>query len=351
MGSDLAVPPAEGALAMTPAQRRSWDEDGFVVLPDFFDASELAALLRAADRLRDRWCLAKGLVDGAPLPEHGFSVRNLLAYDDAFLGLVDHPKILPLVVDAIGPNIQIRTSHLDFRPPYPPALQAELRARLQADPAANGVPGARNVGWHPDLAGLFAQANELNGVLPFMEIKAFYTLGDMRAANCGNLWLAAGSHRRELSELQAWKAGAGDSGAPPPGAVELRLPAGAAVLWRTACWHCVGPNLSALTRKIIHVGYHHRWLRPTDYNEQDPALLTRCSPVRQQLLGAVPSGNGLGTDPFEPTSAYYRSFDEDVPLKAWAERLGHVTAARGVGSVGSPSASGFSGGARAGAKL
>ena len=73
--------------------------------------------------------------------------------------------------------------------------------------------------------------------------------------------------------------------------------------------------------------------------------------VRQQLLGAVPSGNGLGTDPFEPTSAYYRSFDEDVPLKAWAERLGHVTAARGVGSVGSPSASGFSGGARAGAKL
>jgi len=81
------------------------------------------------------------------------------------------------------------------------------------------------------------------------------------------------------------------------GAIELRLPAGAAVLWRTckctgnphlpfacdslrgkgselrllvfvACWHCVGPQLGLETRKIVHIGYHHRWLRPTDYNEQ-----------------------------------------------------------------------------------
>jgi hypothetical protein len=33
-------------------------------------------------------------------------------------------------------------------------------------------------------------------------------------------------------------------------------------------WHCVGPQLSAATRKIIHIGYHHRWLRPTDYIAQ-----------------------------------------------------------------------------------
>ena len=81
------------------------------------------------------------------------------------------------------------------------------------------------------------------------------------------------------------------------GAIELRLPAGAVVLWRTckctsnphlpfacdslrgkgselrllvfvACWHCVGPQLGLETRKIVHIGYHHRWLRPTDYNEQ-----------------------------------------------------------------------------------
>eukprot|EP01052_Picozoa_sp_SAG31_P059563 SAG31_NODE_18847_length_620_cov_1.303263_1_plen_167_part_00 len=152
-----------------------------------------------------------------------------------------------------------------------------------------------------------------------MEVKVFYTLSDMRQPNSGNLWLAAGSHNRPLADLQAWKrSGSTD---PPPGAIELMLPAGAAVLWRTACWHCVGPMLGQTTRKIVHIGYHHRWLRPTDYMQQDSSLLERCSPVRQQLLGAVPSGAVMGNDPeFEPTSAYYRTHDADVPLQVWAAK-------------------------------
>ncbi|MEZ4676736.1 MAG: hypothetical protein R2932_21175 [Caldilineaceae bacterium] len=36
-----------------------------------------------------------------------FAIRNALAHHDAFLDLIDHPKMLPLVVDAIGWNIQI----------------------------------------------------------------------------------------------------------------------------------------------------------------------------------------------------------------------------------------------------
>jgi hypothetical protein len=106
----------------------------------------------------------------------------------------------------------------------------------------------------------------------------------MRRSGCGNLWLARGSHRRRVAELKV----AQRAHRQPEGAVELRLPAGAAVLWRTAVWHCVGPQTSQQTRKVIHIGYHHRWLRPTDYTEQDAALLARCSPVRRQLLGALP---------------------------------------------------------------
>ena len=30
--------------------------------------------------------------------------------------------MLPLVVEAIGTDIQIRTSHLDYRPPYPDGI-------------------------------------------------------------------------------------------------------------------------------------------------------------------------------------------------------------------------------------
>lgn len=56
--------------------------------------------------------------------------------------------------------------------------------------------------------------------------------------------------------------------------------------------------------------------------QQDPALLARCSPIRQQLLGALPSGgNPLGENPeVAPSSQYWLTKDaDDVPLRAWAE--------------------------------
>ena len=108
----------------------------------------------------------------------------------------------------------------------------------------------------------------------------------------------------------------------PEEALELKLRPGSAVLWRTAVWHCVGPNLSNKTRKIMHVGYHYRWLRPTDYIQQDPELIERSSPVRRQLLGALASGGDpLGTESeFHPSSQYWLTKNQDdVPLRAWAE--------------------------------
>jgi hypothetical protein len=81
-------------------------------------------------------------------------------------------------------------------------------------------------------------------------------------------------------------------------------------------------NLSNTVRKVFYTGYHYRWLRPTDYVEQDPELIARSSPIRRQLLGALATGsNPLGRNPdTEPSSQYWltRNWD-DVPLKAWAE--------------------------------
>ena len=182
---------------------------------------------------------------------------------------------------------------------------------------ADKQAGYPNVNWHPDLAGNYLfEAPSLDGRLPFMEIKVFYALSDLSESNRGNLWVVPGSHRRSPQELRD-----SDGNVDPAEAVELRLKPGAVVLWRTATWHCVGPNLSDMTRKIVHVGYHYRWLRPTDYVEQDPELLARCTPIRRQLLGALPAGARLlGDDPdIQPHSQYWipKNWDE-VPLRAWA---------------------------------
>ena len=160
-------------------------------------------------------------------------------------------------------------------------------------------------------------APSLDGRLPFMELKVFYVLSDLSESQSGNLWLVPGSHLRSPKELAQM-----GRQVDPNEALELRLRPGAAVLWRTAVWHCVGPNLSRRTRKIMHVGYHYRWLRPTDYISQDQSLIDRSSPIRKQLLGALASGgHPLGSDPeIHPSSQYWLTKDQDdMPLRAWAE--------------------------------
>lgn len=306
------------SIGMSRQQRAEFDEKGFIILEDFLTNAELDRLLAGIDEVAEEVREVQGLG-----PEDPFAVRNALSRHEAFLDLIDHPRMLPLVVDAIGWNIQIRTTHLDYRPPYPEDVQP---GTLGVGDGADQEIGYRNLSWHPDLASdsLF-MGPSLDGRLPFMEIKVFYVLSDLSESQSGNLWMVPGSHLRSPNELRQ-----NDRQVDPNEALELRLKPGAAVVWRTAVWHCVGPNLSDRTRKIMHVGYHYRWLRPTDYISQDQALIERSSPIRKQLLGALASGGDpLGGDSaFHPSSQYWLTKnDDDVPLRAWAE-------ARGVGREG-----------------
>jgi ectoine hydroxylase-related dioxygenase (phytanoyl-CoA dioxygenase family) len=306
----MAVATPTTSLAMTAEQRRSFEEQGFILIENFFSPAEFDRLLRAIDEVGVRVRADKGLAENDP-----FALRNALTHHEAFLDLIDNPRILPLVVDAIGWNIQIRTTHLDVRPPYPEGLEpGELGTGAGADHAA----GYKNLVWHPDLAGPYLfEAPSLDGRLPFMEIKVGYYLSDLTERNSGAICLVPGSHRRTPQELRDL-----NQRVPQDQFIELNVPANTALLWRTQVWHCVTPNLSDKVRRVFYVGYHYRWLRPTDYIQQDPSLIARSSPIRRQLLGALDTGvDPLGNDPFwEPSSRYWLIKDwEDVPLKAWAE--------------------------------
>ena len=299
-------------VRLTDEQRRDFEEKGYVILPDFFEPDELGRLLAAIDEVRDAYDREYGVPPDTP-----FAVRNALARHEAFLDLIDHPRMLPLVVDVIGWNIQIRTTHLDYRPPYPKEL---IPGELGTGKGADHEAGYRNVVWHPDLAGPYLfEAPSLDGLLPFMEIKVGYYLSDLTKPNSGELWVVPGSHKRKPAELRAM-----DYRVPRDQAVPLNVPANTALLWRTAVWHCVAPQLSDQVRKVFYVGYNYRWMRPTDYVEQDPELIARSSPIRRQLLGAMATGGdplaGSRDPVWEPASQFWipRNW-EDVPLKAWAE--------------------------------
>ena len=285
-------------LQLTDAQRCQFDEDGFFLVEDALTPAEIEELTTVIDGMYAEFYRARNLG-----PHDAFQWRNVVVQHPVFLNLIDHPQMLPLVVDLIGYNIQIRTSHLDVRPPVQPELaQKSLGARDSFFPWHSDAP---NFGWPM-----------VEGVIPYMEMKIGYYLTDLTEHNSGAICVVRGSHKRPQRDAQ------GNVIVDPKDIVEVNVRPGTALVWRTALLHCVTPNLSDHARKCLYYGYHPRWIRPSDYDHQDPAIMVDCNPIQRQLLGELGDGsqNYNGDDPLvHPVSRYWRPQDTDIPLKAWAE--------------------------------
>ena len=132
-------------LKITPEQQRQFDEDGFFLVEDALPPDRISTLLQRLDELYDRYRQERNLD-----PRQAFQMRNIAA-DSVFKELVDYPPILPLVVDLMGYNIQLRTSHLDVRPPQDPAdgeheLGAPDSFFSRGTPTAPTTAGPRSMG-------------------------------------------------------------------------------------------------------------------------------------------------------------------------------------------------------------
>ena len=238
-----------------------FERDGYLVVEDVLDAAEVRTLTAAADRV---W--REDAPAGGALHRLGFIGR-----DDAFLELVDHPAILPRVLDLLGWSIYLYHCHLDVHPP-----------------AAAGNGAWR---WHQDGG---RQNVELESPRPLLSVKVAYFLTDVPSAAHGPLRIIPGSHRSDTLPRDR----------EPAAAVPLLVRAGTAVLFDRRLWHARGDNVSTVTRKALFYAYTYRWVRPRDDLGVDPAALDGLSAVRRQLLGAGTSVLG-----------HWLPTDDDVPLR------------------------------------
>src|SRR5438093_1184646 len=117
---------------MTAAEQRAfYEEQGYLVFPELLDATELGAL-RAA--LAEVLAEAEGLTEST----EKFSVTraadgrafvrrifNPIAQHRVFRELVSNPKILDVVENLIGPNIQLHHTKLNLKPPSSPEARFE----------------------------------------------------------------------------------------------------------------------------------------------------------------------------------------------------------------------------------
>jgi ectoine hydroxylase-related dioxygenase (phytanoyl-CoA dioxygenase family) len=257
---------------LTEEERRHFQQQGYLVVPEALDRSTNDRLIAAVDRVDARERVATFPRDRL------LSFSNILPEHDAFLGLIDWPRIFPKVWGILGWNIYVYHTHLDVTP------------RAEQPPACP-------VAWHQDSM----RVNEEIEChpRPRLSLKVGYYLTDVTGPDWGNTLLLPGSHQQDELDCRD------DGTASPPGAVPLRVPSGSALLLDRRLWHSRSPNFGPHTRKVIWVGYAYRWLRPKDEMTVGH-LVERSDPVRRQLLGYASCANSA-----------YDPEDGDVPLRVW----------------------------------
>ncbi|MYE91187.1 hypothetical protein F4X33_19555, partial [Candidatus Poribacteria bacterium] len=212
---------------------------------------------------------------------------DFLGKVDRLLELIDWPRTFPKVWGILGWNIHSYYTQVIVTPPEDEEFKRAKHRR----------------GWHQDSDRI--NADIAPGPQPRISVKVGYFLTDLTKGGHGNFSVIPGSHLKREIELPA------DGVSDPEEAIEIRVPTGTAVIFDRRLFHARGWNLSDTTRKVLFVGYSHRWIHPRDERTVEH-IMEGSDPIRRQLLGAKTRAMGTSS----PS-------DEDVPLRFWIkEHLG-----------------------------
>ena len=281
-----------GYTKLSEEERAQFRDEGYLIIRNALDEATISSLIEAGDRLLDtderynRFVTGGGIYDG---------FRNCIVMDDAYIPLLTNEVTLPLVIQLLGSNLQLSTSHLIHRHPDPP-----------------GTPDSiRRPGWHRDGGGI---SNDLGqGNFPRLGLKCAFYLTDLSEPNRGVTMLAPGSN--QLTEKIDIPEGATD----PAEAIEPLLNPGDCVIFEYRTWHAGAPNFSDITRKAVMIGYCYRWLKPMDFVQQQDDFLEKLSDLEKYLVGEEIDE----TLEFQPGGGFN-------PLNAWCDEHGVEAARHGL---------------------
>ncbi|ANY71248.1 phytanoyl-CoA dioxygenase [Paenibacillus ihbetae] len=256
------------------AMVKQFEKDGYLIIPNALSQGQVEALNAAVDRIL------------AEEPESlAYNIYNSVERDPAILSLIDHPELLPLMVNLLGYNIQLHISHLTVRKPNP-----------------NDVKTATNsfIHWHQD--GPHPEFPQIGGLTSAYYIKICYILSDMSEPDRGNTKIIPGSHL-----IPHFQPGQTDVNIPVENELQVCGKPGDAFIFAQNLWHAGSPNRSTFERRQLFIGYSPIWMRPIDYHKASPQLLQHADPIRRQLLGDI-SDNCF---------KYYVPDEALVPLKRY----------------------------------
>ncbi|GAA4861910.1 hypothetical protein GCM10023310_46630 [Paenibacillus vulneris] len=248
-----------------------FQDQGYLVLRNVLTPEKVERLNAAID----------GII--AQEPEAlAYNIYNSVERHEEIASLIDEPTLLPLMVQLLGPNLQLHISHLTIRKPNP---QDEKTASQSF------------INWHQD--GPHPQFPKINGVTSTYYIKTCYILSDMSEPDRGNTKIIPGSHNRPFQPVSQ------NVDDMLQEEVQICGNPGDVFIFPQNLWHAGAPNRSGFTRRQLFLGYSPIWMRPIDYRTASEKLLKDASPIRKQLLGVIDD------NPFK----YYVPDESMIPLK------------------------------------
>lgn len=234
--------------------------DGFVIVRNALTPEAVRALNADMDQVMAD--------EGQP---NATTVFNAAMKFPNVMKLLENDKILPIVVNQLGYNLQLHVSTLSIKRPLEKVGGTQFRGGKI--PAGNS---SASLNWHRD-----GPSPQFPNVQDF-SVKVCYILSDLTQPDRGNTKVIPGSHRQpDYRPLQ------GDSNVPLPDEMQICGAPGDAFIFTQNLWHGASFNMSDVERRLAFIGYGACWSRPLDYESVPPELMEDASPILRQLLGEV----------------------------------------------------------------
>jgi phytanoyl-CoA hydroxylase len=167
-------------MGLTAEQYASWDERGFVILKGFAPPDQLEAMIERVNHLArqeaageerpDLYIAKEGVLDNPETPEEGLAkIFRLMRTEDVFRDFATDPRLLDLVGDLLGPDVDCFLSQFIFK-----------------------HPGALGQPWHQD--------DYYFRMTPLPQIGVWLACTAATPEN-GPLWVVPGSHKEDIHDV------------------------------------------------------------------------------------------------------------------------------------------------------
>ena len=246
---------------LTPEQREQFDSQGYLIVENALEPIGLERVRAAYKRIQaatePQWRrdVAAGTAQGGY--GHGpnaHTMSSVYEYDDLFLDLAANPKILPMLAEIVGPDLQVMEMVCHCH-----------HAGAQA-----------HTGWHRDWPAWTHPKY-------ILKAKVFYFLDD-QAEDMGCFSLIPGTHK--LPDDPAKERYQGETLEEMPGLTKMVGAAGSAVIWNVLLWHTGLANTSHKDRRLVIYGYMPFWVKKWESRTPPPNVINWANtPQKRQLMG------------------------------------------------------------------